>query len=65
MKYTRANINNETLFMLRERLRDDERAAKDLVRDIDDWMRRRDEAALARVLVKLNEGPSHDSSKPV
>jgi hypothetical protein len=54
MKHTRENINNETLFTFYEKLSDKIQAAAETKRDIEAWQRRRDEAALARVLAKLN-----------
>lgn len=55
MKYTRDNINNEALFTFYEKLTDEMQAAAALKRDIDTWLRHNDEAALARVLAKMNE----------
>ncbi len=55
MKYTRENLDNQTVFMLREKARHDQRTAKALVEHIDDWLLRRDENALQFVLAKLNE----------
>jgi hypothetical protein len=58
MKHTRQNIKPETLFTFYEKLSDEIRAAADVRRDIEAWHRHRDEAALERVLAKLNEAES-------
>jgi len=57
VKYTRDNISNEVLLTLRQKVREREHEARDLVDAIDDWMRRKDEKALGIVLAALNEDP--------
>lgn len=54
MKYTRENIDNETLFILRGKVRKEQHAARDLVEHIDAWLQERDTASLDIVLARLN-----------
>lgn len=57
MKYTRENLDTETLLRLRQKASSAQVAARDVVDAVDLWLRHRDEAALEKVLAVLNEAP--------